>query len=139
MNMTKNVKKIRVVALVIALAALACVLLTSCSKPAEAKLEEAELSVKIINKTGEEVTEVHMAERIGDKNQVWTGGPIEDGGEVVLTLHTVLDNGAPNIEFAFTTASIQGFHTAIETKGNKTVTLVKDPEGGVRADIATDN
>ena len=139
MNAKKNVKKVLVVALVIALAALACVLCTSCSKPAETKAEEAKIAVKIVNKTGEEVTEVRMAERAGDKNQVWTGGPIEDGGEVVLTINTVLDNGAPNVEFAFTTKSVQGCHTSIETKGDKTVTLVADPEGGVRADIETSN
>ncbi len=139
MNAKKNVKKILVVALVIALAVLACVLCTSCSKPAETKAEEAKIAVKIVNKTGEEVTEVKMSERVGEKKQVWTGGPIEDGSEVVITINTVLDNGAPRVDFAFTTKSVQAFLTTIETKGDKTVTLVADPEGGVRADIETNN
>ena len=130
-------KKIIALILVVVMAAAAAVLCTSCAKKEEPAKEEGTIKFTLINQTGETVSEVKLTETVGDNPQSWKAIDMADGAENAITVTTVLEKGAPSLDFAFATESGQAFQTMIFDKGDKTITMKPDPEGGVTAEIKT--
>ena len=124
----------KIIALVLVLV-LALVVFSSCAKKEEAKEETAKMSITIINKTGETVKDLTMKEKIGSKNQEWSQGELANDQEGTITIDTVVDNGAPNIDFSFALESGNSILTNIHTKGDKIVTLKVDADGSAVAEI----
>ena len=127
-----NMKKI--IALILVLV-LALVVFSSCVKK-EAKEETAKMSITIVNKTGENVTNLSLKERIGSKKQALDNGKLADGQEITVTGETAVDNGAPSLDFTYALESGNSMMTTITTKGDKIITLKVDADGSPVADIA---
>ena len=119
-------KILTVLALVLVVAAVV-VICTSCAKKEEAKEETAKIRYTLVNQTGEAITNITMKEKIGTQNQVWTVEGMADGQESALEVNTVVENGAPSIDFAFS--------TLIMEKGDKTIVMKADSENSVMAEI----
>jgi len=107
---------------------------TSCGKKEEAKAESIQINIKVVNQTGEAIKEVKLEETIGSK-QVWEMGKIAADSESSLSINTVVENGSPNVVATFTTESGQGYQSIIDTKGDKTITLKADPNGGITVEV----
>ena len=125
-------KKIIALALVLVLALF---VFSSCAKK-EAKEETAKFTFTIVNKTGETVKDLTLKERTGSQKQVWTDGTLANDQEITMTVETVVDNGAPDLEFSYALESGNAITTTIHTKGDKVITLTVDAEGSAAADIA---
>ena len=132
--MKTNITK-KIIALAVALV-LALVVFTSCAKKEEVKEETATMSITIVNKTGETVTDLSLKERIGSHKQAVDEGKLVDGQEITFIMETVVDNGAPSLEFSYALESGNSVQTTIATKGDKIVTLTVDADGIPTADIA---
>jgi len=129
-------KILTVLSLVLVLAAVV-VVCTACSGKEEAKEETAKMNLTFVNQTGETVTKITVKERSGSKNQVWQSENIAADSEATVGIDTVVKDGAPDLELEFVTESSQTFATLIDTKGDKTIVMKADPEGGFVADITT--
>ena len=127
-------KMLTVLALVLVVVAVV-VVCTSCAKKEEAKEETAKIRYTLVNQTGEAITNITMKEKIGTQNQVWTVEGMADGQESALEVNTVVENGAPSIDFAFSTGSGKAFQTLIMEKGDKTIVMKSDSDNGVVAEI----
>ena len=127
-----NIKKILVLILALTLTAVLCV---SCAGKGTKKEETVKMTLTIENRTGEAVTDVSVKEKTGSRNQTWSVARIDAGQKNDLTIDTVTENGAPNVEFFFQTESGQSYATMILEKGDKTVVLKADPAGGCMAEI----
>ena len=127
-------KILTVLALVLVVVAVV-VICTSCAKKEEAKEETAKIRYTLVNQTGEAITNITMKEKIGTQNQVWTVEGMADGQESALEVNTVVENGAPSIDFAFSTDSGKAFQTLIMEKGDKTIVMKADSENSVMAEI----
>ena len=126
----------KIIALVLVLV-LALVVFSSCAKK-ESKEETAKFTYTIINKTGATVKDLTLKEKIGSQKQVWSDATLENDQEITITIETVVDNGAPNIEFSFMfekDGASKGIITSIQTKGDKTITLTVDAEGSAEAEV----
>ena len=129
-------KILTVLALVLVLVS-AVVVCTSCGKKEEAKEETAKMNITIVNQTGEEITGLTLKENIGSKKQIWNVGGLAADGEAALDIETVVEKEAPNLDFSFETKSNQQYRTSIIEKGDKSIVLKADPEGGFTAEITT--
>ena len=127
-------KILTVLALVLVVAAVV-VICTSCAKKEEAKEETAKIRYTLVNQTGEAITNITMKEKIGTMNQVWTVEGMAVDQESALEVNTVVENGAPSIDFAFSTGSGKTFQTLIMEKGDKTIVMKSDSDNGVVAEI----
>ena len=89
----------KLVALILALAlVLVC---TACSKKEPAKTE-AMMTYTVYNRTGEAVTELTLTDdRTG---KTFTGGPVEDGASVEMSINAVIESDAPDLSLSFTVA-----------------------------------
>ena len=126
----------KIIALVLVLV-LALVVFSSCAKKEE-KEETAKFTYTIIKKTGATVKDLTLKEKIGSQKQVWSDGSLDNDQEITITIETVVDNGAPNIEFSFMfekDGASKGIITSIHTKGDKTITLTVDAEGDASAEV----
>ena len=126
---------LKVLALVLVIAA-AVALCASCSRKEEAKDETVKMNISISNQTGEPVTDISLKEKTG-KGQGWNVGRVAAGAEVSVTIVTVTEKGAPNVELSFTGKSGQTYQTMILEKGDKYVVLKAEPEGGCAAEITS--
>ena len=93
-------------------------------------------SITIVNKTGENVTDLSLKERIGSKKQALDNGKLADGQEITVTGEIAVDNGAPSLDFTYALESGNSMMTTITTKGDKIITLKVDADGSPVADIA---
>jgi len=126
----------KIIALVLVLV-VALVVFSSCAKKEEAKEETAKIAYTIINKTGENVKDITLKEKIGSKNQEWGDKLLENDGEITITVDTVVQNGAPSIDFSYALESGNALLVEkIQTKGDKTITLKVDENGSAVAEIA---
>ena len=125
----------KTIALILVLV-LGLVIFSSCSKE-EAKEETAKMTITIVNKTGETAKNIVLKERAGSKKQSWDTPELANDEEVALTIDTVLDQGAPNLEFSYALENGNSVNTSIIMKGDQTVTLKVGEDGGAEADIAT--
>ncbi len=124
-------KKIIALALVLVLALF---VFSSCSQTA--KEETAKMSITIVNKTGENVKDLTLKERIGSKKQTISEGKLANDQEITMTIETVVENGAPDLEFSYALESGNAVFDSIHTKGDKVITLTVDAEGIATANIA---
>ena len=129
----RNMKK--VISLILVLV-LALVVFSSCVRKEAAKEETAKMSFTIVNKTGENVTDLSLKERIGSKKQALDNGKLADGQEITVTGEIAVDNGAPSLDFTYALESGNSMMTTITTKGDKIITLKVDADGSPVADIA---
>ena len=132
----KKILKMPALLLVIVAAVFVC---TSCEKKEETKAENIQIRIRIVNQLSEAVKEIQLetTEKFGMK-QEWKMGNVPAGAESSMTITTLAEEDAPDITACFTTVSGQGYETAINTKGDKTITLKADPNGGIVAEIVTD-
>lgn len=131
-----EMKKKMLTALALVLVVVAVVVVcTSCAKKEEAKEETAKIRYTLVNQTGEAITNITMKEKIGTMNQVWTVEGMAVDQESALEVNTVVENGAPSIDFAFSTGSGKAFQTLIMEKGDKTIVMKSDSDNGVVAEI----
>ena len=125
----------KIVALILVLV-VALAVFSACSKK-EAKEETGKMSITIINKTGETAKNIVLKERAGSKKQSWDSPELANDQEIAFTIDTVLDQGAPNLEFSYALENGNSVNTSIIMKGDQTVTLKVGEDGGAEADIAT--
>ena len=125
----------KTIALILVLV-LGLVIFSSCSKE-EAKEETAKMTITIVNKTGETAKNIVLKERAGSKKQSWDTPELANDEEVALTIDTVLDQGAPNLEFSYALENGNSVNTSIIMKGDQTVTLKVGEDGGAEAEIVT--
>ena len=111
----------KTIALILVLV-LGLVIFSSCSKE-EPKEETAKNIV--------------LKERAGSKKQSWDSPELANDQEIAFTIDTVLDQGAPNLEFSYALENGNSVNTSIIMKGDQTVTLKVGEDGGAEADIAT--
>ena len=123
----------KIIALVLVLV-MALVVFSSCAKKEEAKEETAKMNFTIINKTGETVKDVTLKEQKG--SQQWSNGELANDQEVTITVDTVVENGAPFINFSYALENGNNIQTSIMTKGDKVITLTIGEDGSPAAQIA---
>ena len=133
-NMKENSMK-KIIALIVALV-LALVAFTACALKEEVKEETAKVTYTIVNKTGENVTDLSLKERIGSSKKGISEGKLANDQEITLTTETVVDHGAPSFDFSYALESGNSMMTKITTKGDKIITLTVDEDGCPAADIA---
>ena len=124
-------KKILALLLVLVLG---LVVFSSCSKQAP-KEETAKMTITIINKTGENVKDISLKERIGSKNQSWTSPELAADQEISFTIETVVEKGAPSLDFSYALENGNNMQTTIIFKGDQTITLTVSAEGSPEAEI----
>ena len=129
----KKVLTVLALVLVIVAAVFVC---TSCTRNEETKEESIQINISVANKTGETIKEISLEETIGTK-QVWNISNIAADTESSLLINTAVENGAPNVSATFTTESGQVYTTYINTRGDKTITVKADPNGGIVAEVTT--
>ena len=125
----------KTIALILVLV-LGLVIFSSCSKE-EAKEETAKMTITVVNKTGETAKNIVLKEHVGSKKQSWDTPELANDEEVALTIDTVLDNGAPFLDFSYELENGNNVQTSIMIKGDQTITLKVGEDGGAEADIAT--
>jgi len=135
-DLRKEIKTMKKIIALILVLVLALVVFSSCVKKEASKEETAQISITIVNKTGETVKDLSLKERIGSKKQALDNGTLADGQEITFTGETVVDNGAPALDFSFALESGNSMMTTITTKGDKIITLKVDADGSPVADIA---
>lgn len=114
----------------------ALVLFSSCAKKEEAKEETAKMSITIINKTGETAKDITLKEQKAAKPQSWGQGELANEQEITITINTVVESGAPFINFSYALENGNSIQTSIMTKGDKLITLTIGEDGSPAADIA---
>ena len=124
----------KIIALVLVLV-LALVVFSSCAKK-EAKEETAKMSITVINKTGETAKDITLKEQKAARPQTWGQGELANEQEVTITVDTVVENGAPFINFSYALENGNNIQTSIMTKGDKVITLTIDKDGSPATDIA---
>ena len=124
----------KIIALVLVLV-LALVVFSSCAKK-EAKEETAKMSFTIINKTGETAREITLKEQKAAKPQSWSNGELANEQQITIEVNTVVENGAPFINFSYSLENGSNYQTSIMTKGDKVITLTIGEDGSPAADIA---
>lgn len=107
---------------------------SACSKK-EAKEETGKMSITIINKTGETAKDISIKERIGSQHQKWENSELANDQEITMTIETVLDNGAPALDFSYAMGEGKSFLSGIIMKGDQTITLKIAEDGTLDADI----
>ena len=136
--MKTNMKKKIIGILALALAVVtAVVLFTTTGKKAEARTETAEMTITIVNKTGETVKDLTLKEQAGTGKQALTNGVLADKQEITVKMNTPVESGAPFINFSYALESGNWMQTSIMTKGDKIVTLTVGEDGSPMADIVT--
>ncbi len=125
----------KTIALILVLV-LGLVIFSSCSKE-EPKEETAKMTITVVNKTGETAKNIVLKERTGSKKQSWDSPELANDQEIAFTIDTVLDQGAPNLEFSYALENGNNVQTSIMIKGDQTITLKVGEDGGAEADIAT--
>ena len=124
-------KIITILALVLVLVT-AAVVLSSCGKKAEE--ETAEMKIRLVNAAGMDITKITVKDRIGSEKQAWATESLADGNEVSMTIKPAVKNGAPELDFSYTSGDIQ--HSEfISEKGDKTITFKPDADGNIIAEI----
>ena len=124
----------KIIALVLVLV-LALVVFSSCAKK-EAKEETAKMSITIINKTGETARDITLKEQKAAKPQSWSNGELATEQQITIEVNTVVENGAPFINFSYSLENGSNYQTSIMTKGDKVITLTIGEDGSPAADIA---
>lgn len=114
----------------------ALVLFSSCAKKEEAKEETAKMSITIINKTGETAKDITLKEQKAAKPQSWGQGELANEQEITITINTVVESGAPFINFSYALENGNSIQTSIMTKGDKLIALTIGEDGSPAADIA---
>ena len=135
-DLRKEIKTMKKMIALILVLVLALVVFSSCVRKEAAKEEIAQISITLVNKTGETVKDLSLKERIGSKKQALENGELADGQEITLTGETVVENGTPSLDFSFALESGNSMMTTIATKGDKIITLKVDADGSPVADIA---
>ena len=125
----------KTIALILVLV-LGLVIFSSCSKE-EAKEETAKMTITVVNKTGETAKNIVLKEHVGSKKQSWDTPELANDEEVALTIDTVLDNGAPFLDFSYELENGNNVQTSIMIKGDQTITLKLGEGGSPEAEIAT--
>ena len=123
----------KIIALILVLV-VALAVFSACSKK-EAKEETGKMSITIINKTGETAKDISIKERIGSQHQKWENGELANDQEITMTIETVLDNGAPALDFSYAVGEGKSFLGGIIMKGDQTITLKIAEDGTLDADI----
>ena len=129
-------KIISIMALVLILA-LSVAVFSSCAKKEEAKEETAKMNITIVNKTGETVKNITFEELSGSKKQKWETAELANDEEITVTIDTVVEKEAPNLQFSYGVESGNAMHTVIVEKGDKNITLKVVEDGRLGADIVT--
>ena len=124
----------KIIALVLVLV-LALVVFSSCAKK-EAKEETAKMSITIINKTGETARDITLKEQKAAKPQSWSNGELATEQQITIEVNTVVENGAPFINFSYSLENGSNYQTSIMTKGDKVITLTIGEDGSPVADVA---
>ena len=124
----------KIIALVLVLV-LALVVFSSCAKQ-EAKEETAKMSFTIINKTGETARDITLKEQKAAKPQSWSNGELATEQQITIEVNTVVENGAPFINFSYSLENGSNYQTSIMTKGDKVITLTIGEDGSPVADVA---
>lgn len=125
----------KTIALILVLV-LGLVIFSSCSKE-EPKEETAKMTITIVNKTGETAKKIVLKEHVGSKKQSWDTPELANDEEVALTIDTVLDNGAPFLDFSYELENGNNVQTSIMIKGDQTITLKLGEGGSPEAEIVT--
>ena len=125
----------KLIALVLVLVT-ALAVFSSCAKKEEPKEETAKMSITIINKTGETAKDITLKEQKAARPQTWGQGELANEQEVTITVDTVVENGAPFINFSYALENGNNIQTSIMTKGDKVITLTIDKDGSPATDIA---
>lgn len=115
---------------------IAMVVCNSCARK-EAAEETTIMNITIVNKTGETARNISVKEMIGTKNQVWETSELENGGEITMTINTVVEKGASKLEFSYEMENGNEFNTIIFEKGDKTITLKLGENNVIEAEIIT--
>ena len=123
----------KIIALVLVLV-LALVVFSSCAK--ETKEETAKMSITVINKTGETAKDITLKEQKAAKPQSWSNGELANEQQITIDINTVVENGAPFVNFSYSVESGNSYQTSIMTKGDKVITLTIGEDGSPAADIA---
>ena len=126
-------KKIIALSLVLVLA---LAVFFTCNRKVEAKEETAQISYTIVNKTGENVTDLSLKELIGTRKMAMSDGKLANGQEITLIINTTVVNGAPSFDFSYALESGNSMMTKLTAKGDKIITLKIDEDGCPAADIA---
>jgi hypothetical protein len=129
---TKMSKKIITILALVLVLVTAAVVLSSCGKKAEE--ETAEMTIRFVNAAGTDIKQITLKDRIGSEKQAWTAGSLTDGNEISMTIKPAVKNGAPEVDFSFTSSGIQR-QTLIVEKGDKTITFKPDADGNIIAEI----
>jgi hypothetical protein len=94
------------------------------------------MSITIINKTGETAKDITLKEQKAARPQTWGQGELANEQEVTITVDTVVENGAPFINFSYALENGNNIQTSIMTKGDKVITLTIDKDGSPATDSA---
>ena len=124
-------KKILTVVALVLVAVTAVFMCTSCAKKEEAKVT---INVKVVNQTSEAIKTIRLEETIGKKDS-WSAGSVPANGEAAISINTATENGAPNVVATITTQSGLVYQTVINTKGDKTITVKADINGGIVTEV----
>ena len=125
----------KLIALVLVLVT-ALAIFSSCAKKEEPKEETAKMSITIINKTGETAKDISLKEQKAARPQTWGQGELANEQEVTITVDTVVENGAPFINFSYALENGNNIQTSIMTNGDKVITLTIGEDGSPATDIA---
>ena len=118
-----NIKKVAALILVVALAVVLCV---SCAKKEETK---GEVTFRIKNQLLNNIAILTLREKDSSAKQVWNTTNMVPGQEIEMTVTTVMNNDAPNLELKLTTEFGEEYTAAINEKGNvKTIVVEADPQ-----------
>ena len=94
------------------------------------------MSFTIINKTGETARDITLKEQKAAKPQSWSNGELANEQQITIEVNTVVENGAPFINFSYSLENGSNYQTSIMTKGDKVITLTIGEDGSPAADVA---
>ena len=124
----KNMEKVFGLVLVIALAVVLCV---SCAKIGGE--ETAEMKIRLVNASGLELAKITLKDRIGSEHRIWTAESLADGSEVTITIKPAVRNGAPELDFFYSSGDTL-YADLIAEKGDRTITFRPDAKGNIIAE-----
>ena len=130
--MKKKILAVLAITLMLATTIFVC---SSCGKKGTAKEETIKMNISIENQTGETVNKVMMKDTLAAMDQSWSVNDMTTGKKVAITINPVVDKGAPRVEFSFTTPGGNSYQTLIVDKGDKSIVMTANPDGGYVATV----
>ena len=120
-------KKKRITALVLVLAAVAIVC-GSCAKKEEPAYEKGKVSYTVVNNTGKNVTALSLSDTRSENKVDSTPGEggLPDGQSIGLELPVKLEKNAPDVMFGFTVEGGDNVVTHIMQQTGTITMLIKD-------------